>query len=92
MIERMSISGLRFVINPGDNSGEKRMRLSLVVFTSILLASFGVSIEAGDSGAALDARGAFDRLKSLAGNWEARAGNGTSHLTYEVIAGGSPLV
>jgi len=41
----------------------------------------------------LPASAAFDRLKELAGHWTATGADGTtSHLSYEVVAGGSALL
>ena len=44
------------------------------------------------TGSGFDAAAAFERLKSLAGEWQANTKMGTARLTYEVIAGGSALV
>jgi len=41
---------------------------------------------------AIDAKAAFDRLRSLAGQWEAKTDRGVLRVTYEVIAGGSAVV
>lgn len=40
----------------------------------------------------MDAKAAFERLKSLVGRWEAITGMGKVTLTYELIANGSALV
>jgi hypothetical protein len=41
---------------------------------------------------AIDAKAAFDRLRSLVGEWEAKTDRGTIRATCEVIAGGSAVV
>ena len=40
----------------------------------------------------IDAKAAYARLGTLAGEWEADTSMGKIHLTYELIAGGSALV
>ena len=47
---------------------------------------------AGSEPAPIDAKAAFDRLRSLAGKWQAKTDSGTIEVTYEVIAGGSAVV
>ncbi len=39
-----------------------------------------------------DAKAAFERLKSLAGEWQAKTKEGNVKVTYEVISGGSALL
>ena len=41
---------------------------------------------------AVDAAAAFDRLKSLAGEWEATSAQGKAHISIELIANGTALV
>jgi hypothetical protein len=40
----------------------------------------------------IDGKTAYARLRTLAGEWEADTSMGKSHLTYELIAGGTALV
>ena len=47
---------------------------------------------AGSERGPFDSKAAFDRLRSLAGEWEAKTSEGTVRITYEVIAGGSAVV
>jgi hypothetical protein len=55
----------------------------------IALAAFaaGPKVQSG-----IDSKTAYARLKTLAGDWEADTSMGKSHLTYELIAGGTALV
>jgi hypothetical protein len=61
-------------------------------FSTILLAS--AALMAGDAklSDSIDAKLAFARLKSLAGEWEGSGEMGKSKVVYEVIAGGSAVV
>jgi hypothetical protein len=47
---------------------------------------------AGSEPGAIDAKAAFDRLRSLAGDWQAQTDQGKLQVTFEVIAGGSAVV
>ena len=55
----------------------------------IALAAFaaGPKVQSG-----IDSKTAYARLRTLAGEWEADTSMGKSHLTYELIAGGTALV
>ena len=55
----------------------------------IALAAFaaGPKVQSG-----IDGKTAYARLRTLAGEWEADTSMGKSHLTYELIAGGTALV
>jgi hypothetical protein len=39
-----------------------------------------------------DAKAAFERMKTLAGEWEGKLGADTGKVTYEVISGGSAIL
>ena len=70
------------------------MRKRTLWIIGLLLAA--VAAQAADNkpvadSKALDAKAAFDRLSTLAGEWEA-GGEHKSQVTYELIAGGSALV
>jgi hypothetical protein len=68
---------------------------SLIVIGAIVLGfvAGAVPAAAGANPPAVDARAAFDQLKSLSGEWERKAPDGgRSHLTYEVVSAGSAVV
>jgi hypothetical protein len=62
-----------------------------LMLASLLLVAPAV-YGAGSEPAVIDAKAAFDRLRSLAGDWEAKTDMGKLRVTYEVIAGGSAVV
>ncbi|MBZ5576532.1 MAG: hypothetical protein LAP40_08245 [Acidobacteriia bacterium] len=67
------------------------MRTYLLPLASLLLVA--PAVYGGSSQpAAIDAKAAFDRLRSLAGKWEAKTDRGDFEVAYEVIAGGSAVV
>lgn len=39
-----------------------------------------------------DGKAAFERLKTLAGEWESKTKEGVAHVSYEVVSGGSALL
>jgi len=63
------------------------MRLWTVVATTFLLA--GAS-SAGNG--TIDAKAAFARMKTLAGQWQAQTDMGKAQISYEIISGGTALV
>ncbi len=65
------------------------MRKYQLLLASLLMAA--PALYAGTD-APIDAKAAFDRLRGLAGTWEAKAGKQKIRVTYEVIAGGSAVV
>ncbi len=62
------------------------MRVNLHCIAIALLAS-AVSLAGGE----VDAATAFERLKSLAGNWEGRSPMGLTKSTFKVIANGTAI-
>ncbi len=62
------------------------------LIAGLLLSSAAFAAGPGTSDGTMDAGAAFNRLKSLTGEWEADTGQGKAHLSYELIAGGSALV
>jgi len=60
--------------------------------TMLLLIPMALVSAATNSDRPVDAQAAFERLKTLAGEWEADSTMGKAHLSYEVIAAGSALV
>ena len=60
------------------------LTVTLLLTTALLAGGPG----ANNAGAAA----AFDRLKTLAGEWDATTSQGKSHLSYQVIAGGNAIV
>src|SRR5207302_4729156 len=63
------------------------MKLHRMIPTALLAAGLACAADP-----AVDAKAAFARLKSLAGEWEADTSMGKSHVTYEVIAGGATVL
>lgn len=64
--------------------------LSLILVTLLLATIVGAGTVPANTGN--DAAAGFARLKALAGEWETTIDGKKSHLTYEVIAGGSSVV
>jgi len=63
-----------------------------LLLASLLLVAPAV-YGAGSAPSAIDAKAAFDRLRTLVGEWQAKTENGkTIHIKYDLIAGGSALV
>jgi hypothetical protein len=63
------------------------MQLHRIIPITLLAAGL-----ASSAGPEVDAKAAFARLKSLAGEWQADTSMGKSHITYEVIAGGATVL
>ena len=64
-----------------------------VLLVSLLLAALAWAGDAPKTARpAVDAAAAFERLKTLAGEWEADTQAGKAHLSYELIANGTSLV
>lgn len=62
-----------------------------LLLASLLLAAPAVYGAASEP-AAIDAKAAFDHLRTLVGEWESKTDREVIHVTYELIAGGSALV
>src|SRR5579884_3213650 len=60
--------------------------------TMLLLIPMALLSAATNSDRPVDPAAAFQRLKTLAGEWEADSSMGKAHLTYEVIAAGTAVV
>ncbi len=62
----------------------------------LLLASLLLAVPAiygaASEPSAIDAKAAFDHMRTLVGEWEASTEHGKIHVTYELIANGSALV
>lgn len=68
------------------------MRLYTILIAGLLLGTVaGYSAERTTS-SGVDASAAFARLKTLVGEWTADTPMGKSHVTYQLIAGGTALV
>ena len=65
------------------------MKSILVTIAVLVLTSAASGAETPKSGS--EASAAFDRLKALAGQWEAQGKTGKSQLTYEVVSGGNAV-
>lgn len=66
------------------------MKLRAVLF---VMATASILAAASDAPKTTPATAAFARLKSLAGEWESKNGEGEkSHTRYEVLSGGSAVV
>ena len=70
------------------------MKKLILLIAVLLMGVLGIQARTRSSAIAndVDAKAAFERLSSLAGEWEADSSMGKSHITYELIAGGSTLV
>ena len=63
------------------------------LFLATLLLASAAAYSAGVKGdGAVDSAAAFGRLKTLVGEWQSDTKMGKTHLTYELIAGGTVLV
>ena len=62
------------------------MRTNFLISAGLLLAALPLS--AGE----IDAKAAFARLRTMAGEWQADTSMGKARLTYELIGGGTALV
>jgi hypothetical protein len=69
---------------------ENTMKTWSVIFSFLLLTTMAVA--GSPDNQQVDARAAFARLKSLAGEWQADTPKGRAQVRYEVIAGGSVLL
>jgi hypothetical protein len=68
------------------------MKIRLLAGTIVLL-MITSSLWAAEVSNSTDSKAAFAQLKSLAGNWESKAPDGSkSHAQYEVVSGGSAVV
>ena len=68
------------------------MKLRILAGTITLL-MLSTSVWSAAAPNATDSAGAFEQLKSLAGNWESKAADGNkSRARYEVVSGGSAVV
>ena len=56
----------------------------------LILSMLAASAMAGDN--RVDAKAAFERIKSLAGEWQGVGDKAKEHLSYELIAGGSSVI
>jgi len=63
--------------------------LSLFIATLLLAAAAFAGTAPANSN---DAAAAFDKLKTLAGEWEGNTDQGKVRITYEVISGGNAIV
>jgi hypothetical protein len=66
------------------------MKIRLLLIAMFLLLVAGTALAAGAP--AINDEAAFAQIKSLAGEWEGKDANGTSHLRYEVVSGGSAVL
>jgi len=56
----------------------------------LILSMLAANAMAGDN--RVDAKAAFERIKSLAGEWQGVGDKANEHLSYELIAGGSSVI
>lgn len=66
------------------------MKIHRIVFSLLLLSA--AALAGSPDNRQVDARAAFDRLRTLAGEWQAETPRGKAQVRYELIAGGSVLV
>ena len=67
----------------------KQILLSVLVLAG---AAAGNAADAGKPTAGSNAAAAFERLRSLAGEWDGTNGSMKAHVSYELIASGTALV
>lgn len=58
----------------------------------VLIAGAVPRVTVATDNPAVDAAAAFERLKALAGEWQAEGSSGHERLSYEVVAGGATLL
>jgi hypothetical protein len=78
-----------------ETKGEEPVKSHLLlasILVSGLLAVHPAHAADSKSGPDNNAAAAFSRLKTLVGEWEADTDMGKTHLSYELIAGGTALV
>jgi hypothetical protein len=68
------------------------MKTQILALPAILLASVALHAADAKTEPSNGTAAAFSQLKSLVGEWQADTEMGKSHLTYELIAGGTALV
>ena len=68
------------------------MRTHPFLIAGVLLST--IASNAGDvkPGSPIDAKAAFSKLKTLAGEWKSDSSSSQDRLSYRVIAGGTALV
>ena len=64
------------------------MKSSLLVFVMVILAVAGMRVAA----ASADAPDAFDRIKSLSGDWEGKGAMGPFQVSYKVVSNGAAVM
>ena len=67
------------------------MRTHTLLIAGMLLSAIAATAGDAKSSGAIDAKAAFARLKTLAGQWKSN-GSSQDRLRYEIIAGGTVLV
>ena len=67
------------------------MKTLCLILATLLLATVAFAGNAPAKSSS-DAAAAFDRLKTLAGEWEATTDRGKVRLNYELIAGGNSII
>ena len=68
------------------------MKSGFLLAAMLLAASAAFAANGAANGETLDAKAAFARLKTLAGEWEATGPQGKGRVSYELIADGATLV
>ena len=68
------------------------MKTSLLLLSAVLLTESTQTALAQQASTPSEAKAAFARLKTLAGEWQADTKQGKAHLSYELVAGGSALL
>jgi hypothetical protein len=67
-------------------------RILVIAVTLALMTGTGPRVTMAAGGVGVDAGAAFDRLKSLAGDWTSESTTERETLSYEVVAGGATLL
>ncbi len=69
-----------------------KIRIALLTLVVAVLAVNAFAADASANPSASSGAAAFERLKSLAGQWEADTSMGKVHLTYELASGGHVIL
>jgi hypothetical protein len=68
------------------------MKTRFFLMTTLLAGSLAVQAADPKPGSSPNATAAFDRLKTLVGQWEANTSSGKVHLSYELVSGDTAVL
>jgi hypothetical protein len=70
----------------------KAMKRHMLLISSLLMTLLAIRASHAMQSRSIDSTAAFDRLKTLVGEWHASSNLGKVHVKYELISGGSVLL